>query len=95
MRPRGEQRVYSKTHTKGGRRPLRRYRVTIVHAAAEGDYVIRGGVRDPTLAFVAGVVGLQTCDNVRIGQRCRVAQNATFGDVAQQATHDLATARLG
>src|SRR5687767_5276333 len=37
---------------------------------------------------------LQRIDHVRIRERRRIAERATFRDVAQEATHDLARASL-
>ena len=34
-------------------------------------------------------------DHARISERRRIAEFATFGDIAQQSTHDLAAPRLG
>ena len=50
-----------------------------------------------TSLVLAGDVGgaaLQLADDRCIGQRCRVAEVAAFGDVAKQPAHDLATAGL-
>ena len=40
-------------------------------------------------------LGADRLDHVRVGKRRRIAKSALFGDVAQQAAHDLARAGLG
>src|SRR6185436_541970 len=40
-------------------------------------------------------LGADRLDHVRVGERRRIAKSALFGDVAQQAAHDLAGAGLG
>ena len=40
------------------------------------------------------VLVLQTCDHSWIGERGRVAERLSLGDVAQQPSHDFAGARL-
>src|SRR5437879_700104 len=57
-------------------------------------------MKDPSLRsgwgsrFALFVAFFQGSYDSRIGQRGHVAQRATLGDVAQQAPHDLAAARL-
>ncbi len=40
------------------------------------------------------IFALEPRDDIRIGERRRVAERLAFGDVAQQAPHDLARSRL-
>src|SRR6188508_773817 len=41
------------------------------------------------------VLALQLFHHARVGQRGHVAERASFGDVAQETSHDLPRARLG
>src|SRR5437867_1286343 len=49
----------------------------------------------PVSCLLRLVLVLERRDHVRIRQRRRVAQSTAFGDVAQQAAHDLSRPRLG
>src|SRR4051812_27724085 len=51
-----------------------------------GSLVLGGRARE--------VAGLDALDDARVGERRRVAELLVLGDVAEQATHDLARARL-
>src|SRR5262245_3024691 len=57
--------------------------------------ILRALTTGSRLGVLLLVLGLQLGDDRRICQRRRVAQRAALGDVAQEAAHDLAAARLG
>ena len=46
------------------------------------------------LALILGLL-FESGDDCGIGERCGVAEDAAFGDIAQQAAHDFGAARFG
>ena len=62
-------------------------------SSARGVYRTRLG-RHSSAGVLGEVARLDAVDDRRVGERRRVAERLVLGDVAQQAPHDLARARL-
>ena len=93
----GEHRILRfESATRPGARsvPTSRASLRLRRCRSHGPTLTSAFLTASTSALLRLVLLLQRRDHVRIGERRRVAERTTLGDVAQQAPHDLARPRL-